>query len=415
MVVGTDWSSFSRILRAPSGVYDKSYGSFARTRQIDTHRSILASQHPRIPRTVWWPIQGLSLVGWLASIKKEVHWWLQNAGPELSANFELDVREIEEGLLHLARAHGIRPRDAIELGLVHRERWEDWPNYVYNVEAGAFNALRSRRWAGDSQFRSDALKLADKVAAARHISIAGGDVPRVLAQLQESPSVSAADLRLLLAEHEEVFVKPISGSRGIGSAWVRAKYTAPRFEVRPVGSVSSRTPRALRELRSMFPQGPYLVQEVLKSDEEFTRVSAGALLDVVSMRVITMRGEDGVPKVWSALLQIPRSPSTDEFLTYYAFALNPENGELSSPYRPPWLDWSTYLRDPELTTLEGRTITGWESLIRLLTTAHQGLAGLDGIGWDVALSDRGPVVIEGNTGHDVVRAQAISGPLLGSA
>lgn len=50
--------------------------------------------------------------------------------------------------------------------------------------------------------------------------------------------------------------------------------------------------------------------------------------------------------------------------------------------------------------LEGFRVPHWERAIALVSSAHHSIEGLTAIGWDVALTDRGPLILEGNAWFD---------------
>ena len=54
----------------------------------------------------------------------------------------------------------------------------------------------------------------------------------------------------------------------------------------------------------------------------------------------------------------------------------------------------------------------WEATLDLATRAHRIFAGLAFVGWDIALTDDGPVIVEGNSFPNVESMQQAHGPLL---
>lgn len=59
-----------------------------------------------------------------------------------------------------------------------------------------------------------------------------------------------------------------------------------------------------------------------------------------------------------------------------------------------------------------RKVPQWEQMVQTVVKFHTALEGVRSVGWDVALSESGPVVIEGNDNWDMVIAQIIDGPYL---
>lgn len=57
----------------------------------------------------------------------------------------------------------------------------------------------------------------------------------------------------------------------------------------------------------------------------------------------------------------------------------------------------------------GMRITFWDSVVDLVEQAAQSCPGLNWVGWDVVLSDKGPYLIEGNVGNTMLNLQQLFG------
>lgn len=60
---------------------------------------------------------------------------------------------------------------------------------------------------------------------------------------------------------------------------------------------------------------------------------------------------------------------------------------------------------------EGYQIPFWKQIVELVKKAHSHLIGLKSIGWDVAVTPDGPLLIEGNDNYEISLMQAVHGGL----
>ena len=71
-------------------------------------------------------------------------------------------------------------------------------------------------------------------------------------------------------------------------------------------------------------------------------------------------------------------------------------------------------RHPDTGTLiEGFQLPHWESAKRLVLRAHEALERIAVVGWDVAILEDGPVIVEGNDSPGASSSQMPSGVPLG--
>ncbi len=60
---------------------------------------------------------------------------------------------------------------------------------------------------------------------------------------------------------------------------------------------------------------------------------------------------------------------------------------------------------------EGYAIRNWEEILQYVKNAHKLFYGFHSIGWDVCITDQGPMLIEGNDNWDTIDAQFYSGAI----
>jgi len=294
---------------------------------------------------------------------------------------------------------GVLPNEIYELGL-YRPDSPSWERYIYNRESGAFNELRSCTLGSRDDFRHQCDLLSDKEAVRDMFTAAGIPVTPTRHLLTAGDAIPHG--------HEPVFVKPrtaFGGQRAFASLPTSDDAVAL---VRPWRSAKS---HAVDLATHGVASEPTLVQPLLRSHSRFEAISPGAALDVPTLRIITQSPLSGDAPVWHALLELPRSPIADDQLTYYSLNLD-EHGTVTHLHIPPWLDHHLSVRDPAVLDMIGNTLPEWSEARDSVIRAHTLFPNVHSIAWDVALTDHGVVLLEGNTAFSVLRHQALRGPLL---
>lgn len=123
---------------------------------------------------------------------------------------------------------------------------------------------------------------------------------------------------------------------------------------------------------------PYLVQPRLFSHAELTKFYDNNDLAVV--RIVTLRSTQGFT-VWRANIELPMKNKV--FIKPYA--INVDTGRVSG--------------------LDNLMLPHWRALMDLVIKAHTEVAELNTVGWDVAITDDGPVLLEGNLNWGTVTLQ----------
>jgi hypothetical protein len=149
---------------------------------------------------------------------------------------------------------------------------------------------------------------------------------------------------------------------------------------------------------------PWLLQRALAADPGLGDIAGERLLTV---RAMTVRGRDGVCRLFAALLKMPVGRAT---LTTHGIgaAIDIASGILgpAHSYRP--LDVAYDLHPDTRAKIVGRLVPGWPAIRALSTSAHASLTEARLIGWDIALTAEGPLLLEANLGWDVVLPQRVT-------
>jgi hypothetical protein len=161
-------------------------------------------------------------------------------------------------------------------------------------------------------------------------------------------------------------------------------------------------------LASQSTQYPIILQPRIANHVDLETLSGKGLSTV---RIITIRNPGAPPQVALACYRMPTGDSVaDNFAGGgIAAGVNLETGVLGSAATK--ADAASRLRrHPDSgATIEGRTLPHWREVCNLAVDAHRAFASMVSVGWDVAITERGAVLVEGNPVWCVDLAQMSSG------
>jgi hypothetical protein len=210
-------------------------------------------------------------------------------------------------------------------------------------------------------------------------------------------------LESMLAEHPDgLFMKPPGGSHGEGAFSVVPEGTMVRY-VDTVSPVAKLYEFCREQVRST---GSLLVQPRVRSARDLLPVMSPHGLGTV--RAVThLKG--GRAHLLAACLRIPVGRNdADNFRHGEAGNLvagvDARSGKLLGAHgsrRQDWPDIVDVERHPDTGELiEGFQLPFWPEVIDLVSRAQLDLPQLRTIGWDVAITEQGPLLIEGNGAYD---------------
>lgn len=198
----------------------------------------------------------------------------------------------------------------------------------------------------------------------------------------------------------DLFVKPSRGRGGRGAErWDRA---APGVFSGPQGEQLEARELFARLLRRSRRQ-PLIVQPRLRPHPALAGLTAGALPTV---RVVTCLDERGSPEVMASVfrMSIGANRTVDNMHAGgIAAAVDIATGGLgraSDLGMDASLGWFSAHPDTG-ETIEGRVLPFWEQAKRLAIKAHRAFADRTVVGWDIAILQDGPILIEGNGNPDL--------------
>jgi hypothetical protein len=296
-------------------------------------------------------------------------------------------------LLKARMVYRIGPIDFAMYGMASRPERE-WREYVGEHE---FKQL-----ARGLSTSADRAMARDKLRFHEHCRTHGLPTVPILGLL--APAGSAReDLRLdaerltaLLDEHGELFVKPVDGSYGEGAFRVRREEGRISFAGR-----SGTSADLVAHCLARSPRG-YLVQALIRMHPDVQAIMSPK--GVGTARVITCSAGD-VRNVIGAALRITVGANvTDNFVHGSSGNLiggiDLVSGRLFSCFgarRPSAATMAPVERHPDTgNTIVGAQLPDWDAARALVDAASASLPGLRLVGWDVAFTAAGPVLVEVN-------------------
>lgn len=161
-----------------------------------------------------------------------------------------------------------------------------------------------------------------------------------------------------------------------------------------------------------FPGDKILVQEVLKQHHKIAELNPYC---INTIRIITIRGKSGRIQVFAAFLRL--GASKDSFVDNRAkgglgVGIDLSKGVLMK-YGFVHDEFGLKEEQHPLTGVEfaGYEIPFWKEVVDLVKNAHAQFYSLQSIGWDIVITEKGPVLLEGNDDWEIGGPQDTYGGL----
>jgi hypothetical protein len=311
--------------------------------------------------------------------------------------------------VRLATIYSIPPDKYYVFELFRDERRAQANDYILRYELkGAFHNLMHRRAKSDPAYANTKSDLTDKLAFSRRCHSAGVDAPTILAFLDRDSNRRGWNLYQRKSEDAglpkcDIFIKPAKGKGGRGCekwAFSGHEYLGPDGqafnEIELLQHIGE-----LAELR-----GRYLIQECLQNHPDLRDISGG----LTSLRITSCRNEQGRFEVTNATLKLSFAPgkSVDNFHQGGGVAKVDIRygtvGAASDSWKSRPCVWHR-IHPINGAVIEGRELPLWHQTVTMVERAHALFPDRIMLGFDVAITDCGPVIIEGNvqSGCDMIQ------------
>jgi hypothetical protein len=299
------------------------------------------------------------------------------------------------GAIWAAIRHNVLPSEYYQYQLWNPEQRRNIDNYLYvNESPRLFKVLNNQ---------SEAELLRDKLAFYELCKTHGIPTPEVMAVF--TPTYQGIEFRSGLPPQHNLFVKARAGVGGEGTE--HFKWEGVFFE-------SNRGCRIMREelssyltIRAQIENSTLLVQPGLSNHPE---ISCEATEALATARLVTGRSADGevIPIFCYMLWGLPGKITAH---SDYVTLIDVASGRfLPAPpqHRPGVLiyKYRGFGRNDA-------RVPDWDAAVRHVKAAHKVCSDLVFIGWDVAFTSDGAMVLEGNTNWSPTTFQALQGEPLG--
>jgi Sugar-transfer associated ATP-grasp len=325
-------------------------------------------------------------------------------GPAIKRRHGVSILRQVAGQAEVALLHGTLPQWYYMFDMWDADLRAEAAQFIhrYEMKGGLYGLMLDPRAIPTLPNLSDKIAFAERCQqhglpiAEEYLKIGGGAAPSALA-----------------LPDDDLFIKPFDGRGGSGAqSWVYAsgKYT----------SVGTGETIGKSELFDRLAQSPVrmVVQSRMVNHIEVLPLSNGAL---VTARIMTFLTPEGEHVATHAGLRMARGTNklVDNFHAGGIIAaVDMATGRLGPAtdigLRPEF-GW----RDTHPDTggaITGKILPMWQETVALACRAHKAFAPRVVVGWDIAITAKGPVIVEGNSAPDVDLLQrSHRSPLGGSA
>lgn len=322
-----------------------------------------------VPALLLWPLVGAARLIWC--LKAAVR--LRTGARGLGIGFGESLRMFGDACLY-----GLHPRGS--------RLWRG-PLGTVPRPLSSFAVSKIMSEIGDPAQRR---LLVDKQAIASMLEARGIAVPELLAVIPKGASAPA------IPDAADMFVKPQSGSHGRDA--FRVVRVAP--ERWRIGETVYDRAQLTRKLKRGASRDALLVQRCLRSAPELADLALEGMPPF--FRFVIAREPGGKPFLHSVLcsIRVPGEAGSDPLRSLMRVAVSLPEGTLLPAYwlgepgarydKAPWGDIA----------IAGRQLPDFDAAVRMVIAASEPLDRLPHVGWDMILSDSGPVILEGNTHTD---------------
>ncbi len=305
---------------------------------------------------------------------------------------------IRDHIGHILR-YGYPIHDYYPQGLdVKGKRWQDYIPAYYNLKV---QANVNKAWAKSRRGYNYVFSLDDKWSFAEIMEANGFPVPETVGLLCEGKLMrlhnqgAFEDIDVLRARTGRFLLKPVRGLSGKGI--IILDIADGRF-VADGKEVSS------DELRAMVKEGKYLIQPFVTN--QHPRIKAIFDKSLNTVRVTMVRTEKGVETLGCMFM----TGASDSAYSNWHFGgicmYVDENGRLGK-YGYSMSKKRITAHPDSGVVFEGFELPYFRETLRLCEQAMDVYYGMKTVGWDIALTEDGPIFLEGNAGWGVIAHQMV--------
>ncbi len=345
----------------------------------------------------------LRLVGWIVRFPPDVVRFLYRHGRTWKETFGRSYLQQAGDMCVIAFTNALMPRDYYRCDIARKRNTDAFFHFVpYGLTATPVTVISAASSDGNLA------TIGNKWALGKKLAESGIPVPATYALVHGTSSVAPDGSKPVLPE-TDLLVKPAAELQGHGVSVWRFDNAAKRWSN---GQQSLDVQEFFAELgrRSEKMTGGAIVQEVLRNHSDILPFAPYALS---TFRVETMIDETGDPTVVICQFRTAVDPASvvDNFHAGgYMFLVDTERGCFAEGHHGRYSSEPVLMHEHPVTKapITGETVPGLDDVLALAIEAHRLFPELPCIGWDIALSDKGPVVIEANVPPGLQPTQQVS-------
>jgi hypothetical protein len=316
----------------------------------------------------------------------QVRHWLGLGPAELML-----VRRRIPGALWSAIRHNVLPTEYYAYGLWLPDRRRNIDNYLYSSEGARLFKLLNRPSGPDP--------IGDKLAFHDMCKAHAIPTPAVLAVF--APTGKLSDFASGRPPQHDLFVKASTGH----SRAERFRWDGIEFESNGGGRLSPEQLDAYLAVRARTENLILLVQPVLSNHPDL-RVEPNGPLATARLVTGCSRSSEVTPIFCFISFGLP-----DEITAHSncVTLINVANGRPmpAPPQDAPGVSMYRYRQ------FGACTLPDWDAALRHVKAAHQACSNFVFVGWDVAFTEQGPMILEGNANWEAATYQTLRGEPLG--
>jgi len=386
-------------MKTPSVLFSLRYFLPGQPTEIRIHRAIMMKWYGSYPMGLGLIAAPINWFRWLFRDARRVVnlYWGYCAQPTREEH-RISEKTQRHQLLKLALIDGIHPASYYKLELFKREKYANRYSSLFPEEAFAFQRATNKPFSVSAQKRRiiNNKQLFNDFIGRRNLPV----VPILRAypgDIERSKPLPREDL----------FLKPRDGVGGLGADWLVFDSETGKYHSKQSERIFSAT-RLELHCEGLSEQQPLILQPCLRNHAELERMIGRTL---ATLRVHTCYDSESCSgTVISIALKAPLPGAvTDNGTNSLFFAVERQTGEIGegiqlfNPLAP---------RSP-IAPATGQPIAGAKlpdhsRVVEICKQAHAGFPEFCILGWDVALTPDGPLLLETNIGWSIEPCELVN-------
>ena len=233
--------------------------------------------------------------------------------------------------------------------------------------------------------------LRDKFLFERYLSCFGINTAQTIAIIDNS---IIKDLHFNTIDSEDIFTKPVF-IKSINGECANGVYSVENYA-------------EYQKIEKNFANGRFIIQEKLCQHEGLSKLYDKS---INTIRIVTINSNDRIDILAAGLrVGTNKSGNVDNWAAGGLYIEINNDGKLTkNGYAKPIYGGKKEIHPDSNIRFEGYSIPMYDRVKELVINAHKILYGINSIGWDVAITPHGPVLIEGNDNWEISLMQANEG------